>query len=789
MRLWMEKVGRKLNSLFARIFLYFLSMTLLIFVIGIFSYIDFIKIQEHNFASKMKMNLSSSAQIMNTYIKNIQYSMVGFFQDTQTVKCLKPTYALTAEELTERSSISKSIAGQMRNLVGGVIDIVFVYLDDKIVLTSDGVTDYSKFFGKFYCFENYDAEFWKDKLMNVDGLEILPPSWITKVSNMRSSYIIPIVASQKVNGYRAVMVSCISANTFYKIFEGSAVFASSEFVLINRSSDFFLSTDKNLKRGDFLKIIDRASGTGKDTDFSKCELNGKKYILIDSGLEQFGWEYYSVTPLWEFYKIAAGIWSFIILTCLVLFGIGLVFSYLFSRKIYMPVKSIHELLTGRQQKTDDEYENKYRRDEFDDIKKGIDRLVTHEQNVKRKIKTISDEYLNTWLDYTFQGSELSHKNIVDSVLMEEYGFTNKRTACCVVKFNFKQEFFSEFTQFDWPSFINALINLLTIMIEQVCRVYVFEYTRNTYVCIVDIFKEGDREKLLDSLQNIVAIFENDACYLNINVKIGLGKNCETVNELGGSFNQALTAMAKTPEDRFCVCDADRVIEENSVYYSPADEKRVLNCLGTGNMEELTKVTESILSFNRSRDVSHKSMKGLFAELYNTGMKFADGEGVDLNRILSGDKNILFNAYTLLNLGVKGSMDHLLNFYERLVEQTEERVPLKSDKLANLAAEYIHNNYKQDLSLNMIASRMQVSPKYISRIFKKAIGMNISDYIAKVRINKAKEIIQNTDSSILATMSMVGFYSRTTFIRTFKKFEGILPTEYKEISSAKKENNS
>ena len=69
---------------------------------------------------------------------------------------------------------------------------------------------------------------------------------------------------------------------------------------------------------------------------------------------------------------------------------------------------------------------------------------------------------------------------------------------------------------------------------------------------------------------------------------------------------------------------------------------------------------------------------------------------------------------------------------------------------------------------------------MSRLFKQKSGENLTDYINEVRIEKAKEILTTTNVKIGDIAAMVGLESRATFLRVFKKLEGVSPNEYRNM---------
>ncbi|TDF99748.1 helix-turn-helix domain-containing protein [Paenibacillus piri] len=109
---------------------------------------------------------------------------------------------------------------------------------------------------------------------------------------------------------------------------------------------------------------------------------------------------------------------------------------------------------------------------------------------------------------------------------------------------------------------------------------------------------------------------------------------------------------------------------------------------------------------------------------------------------------------------------------------------KADQLVSAIIAYIEDHYGQDLYLEKLADQLGVSSKYLSKMFKQKKGMNLTDYISLVRITKAKEMMMSTDRNISDISEQVGIYSRTTFIRLFKKFEGLPPNEFRKTMGCK-----
>lgn len=96
------------------------------------------------------------------------------------------------------------------------------------------------------------------------------------------------------------------------------------------------------------------------------------------------------------------------------------------------------------------------------------------------------------------------------------------------------------------------------------------------------------------------------------------------------------------------------------------------------------------------------------------------------------------------------------------------------------AKYIEQNYGKDITLQDIANRFFLSREYISRKFKLEFKENLSDYLGRIRIEKAKLLLLNPDARISQVAELVGIQDEKYFSKVFKKLTGLSPNEYRKL---------
>lgn len=122
----------------------------------------------------------------------------------------------------------------------------------------------------------------------------------------------------------------------------------------------------------------------------------------------------------------------------------------------------------------------------------------------------------------------------------------------------------------------------------------------------------------------------------------------------------------------------------------------------------------------------------------------------------------------------------------MIEKMSHEIQAKKGNQASLAAisvkEYINENYTRDISLTDIAASVYLTPSYVSELFKNQTGMTIRDYIAHLRVARAKELLKDPRVKLYDVGTMIGIESSSYFTRLFKKQTGMTPSEYRRIDA-------
>lgn len=110
---------------------------------------------------------------------------------------------------------------------------------------------------------------------------------------------------------------------------------------------------------------------------------------------------------------------------------------------------------------------------------------------------------------------------------------------------------------------------------------------------------------------------------------------------------------------------------------------------------------------------------------------------------------------------------------------------KSAALIKQALDYMESRYMEDISLESTARMLRLSPSYFSNMFKQVTGVGFSEYLARIRIAKAKELLLHTDEKICDIARKTGFHDAAYFNRVFKRETGLTPNTYRQSAGSVK----
>lgn len=340
--------------------------------------------------------------------------------------------------------------------------------------------------------------------------------------------------------------------------------------------------------------------------------------------------------------------------------------------------------------------------------------------------------------------------------------------------------------YDFRLITNQLFDIIEKIAERYfSSVMLFEYDgKNTYL-LAGCLMEGDNlETVLTGFCTrvttaLTTYFELNAVYGSSTVKGSL-------REMPQALSEALVSL-----DYYYYNSSSPLVfyHNQNIHHSLAKNfninlfKKELSASiqqnDSGRLREVFRqILELFSSCKPGKDQATSACINIYTYLYS----FFEGDQEDFQEIFPYTINIAEQ------LGHFNSLSDILiwleSFCDKLCILLSERKSVRSDTLIEQAKAYIEEHLSEKLALADVAGYLNISSGHLSNTFKKFTGVTISDYIATVKINRAKELIHTHKYLMYEISDMLGFENPYYFSKVFKKVTGMAPREYENLHSRK-----
>lgn len=162
------------------------------------------------------------------------------------------------------------------------------------------------------------------------------------------------------------------------------------------------------------------------------------------------------------------------------------------------------------------------------------------------------------------------------------------------------------------------------------------------------------------------------------------------------------------------------------------------------------------------------------------------EGMTLEKFTAGAnehlKNYLKVAYQFHISSLLSDFYAIPNEIRKLhtAEHIQESVVSSENKndVIDIALQYIRSNFKENLSLEIVASVVYLNPVYFSKLFKQKTGNGYKEYVTQLRMERAKELLVAPDMSVTRVGELVGYPDVRHFTQVFRKYCESTPSQYR-----------
>ncbi|MCM8709894.1 response regulator [Clostridium sp. SYSU_GA19001] len=297
-----------------------------------------------------------------------------------------------------------------------------------------------------------------------------------------------------------------------------------------------------------------------------------------------------------------------------------------------------------------------------------------------------------------------------------------------------------------------------------------------FVYLVSGYNKSEiQEEILKFSRNVIEVFNIS----DTSVTISCSDICEKVENVKSLYQQCLYIMRY----KFTLGNG-KVLKSSdipsSTYSHDIDintmQKDIKFLINSGNKEEIISYVDKLF-INEFEKVSERYLRNLSFSIVISVIFVFNENNESLNSIFKDEKLVWeellkFETIEHLKIWVKNLLLNANNYFTSKA-RTKHKIVVEEAK------KFIDRNFAKGITIETIADELHYSPNYLSYIFKQEVGETIADYITKLKIEKAKNMLLDIRNKIYSVSEALGFSNTAYFCSVFKKFTLMTPKEYRE----------
>ena len=328
----------------------------------------------------------------------------------------------------------------------------------------------------------------------------------------------------------------------------------------------------------------------------------------------------------------------------------------------------------------------------------------------------------------------------------------------------------------------SVINIMKKIIHEYGFGISFTAKENEFVVIYNQNAQL-RKKYIDVCEEIMSCVNK---FSGETVSVGIGRTVSKPDDVAISYREAVDALEyKFYTGKGSMISIDDIYQdEDDIDFSDLYnlEQKLMNCMRLGDTKSVSETLEAIFMplLYSGKTHCYAYIKSVCIELVCTAQRVIYETGEDMKDIIDDYSIILSNIF------IKKDMFELKSYVKsifiQLVDFFAGRYNNKNAGVIRKIKSIIDERYMENISVSMLSEEIYLTPNYISLIFKRETGETIVEYITRVRMEAAKELLKSSELKVFEIAGMVGYENPNYFSTVFKKYTGVHPGKYQCIKN-------
>lgn len=594
------------------------------------------------------------------------------------------------------------------------------------------------------------------------------------------------------NGRQAGTVVVMSdLARFQNAIKSISGFSGGYVLILNRNNEVLLS---NLPKKQGEEVILQKVRSGGEEMPTSMKSGDSEIFYLQSSVSDL--KYALVIPSSIYWQKAEYVRKLTLVSVLIsVLGAG-VLTWFFMRRNYSPIQKLVESLTD---KNNDEEHMEW--NELNFIQRAVSRTRSEKDKIAMQLQMHHNVLRSNMLSRLLKGrldSPIPYEEAFKTYRMEQ---VSDNYAVILFVIENDESLYEKLPGID----DNERRRFLQFIISNVVEELAGRYDHAGYVaemddmmvCLVNLScGSGDEEQYKKDLHEIATEAQRFLKRYDMDLTVAISGKHSTLPGIAAAYSEAVDAMEYKMvlgKKGIITYDDIRTTPSEAVqfgYYYPLQaEQQLINLIKIGDFEQASAFMNEITDRNFQQPMMNLTLAKCFMfNLVGTMVKaineLGDGKGSVLNDNPNWMNGIMAcDTVQEMRQELHALLKDVCAFASTRLESnmTHERAESIRDLSARVAG-YIEANYgDSNMNVNTLGEQFDLKGSYLSKLFKTQTGEGLLDYLHKHRIAEAKRRMTELQESVNEVSRAVGYNDAATFIRVFKKYEGITPGKYKEMN--------
>ncbi|MFH5181885.1 helix-turn-helix transcriptional regulator [Paenibacillus sp. TAB 01] len=487
-----------------------------------------------------------------------------------------------------------------------------------------------------------------------------------------------------------------------------------------------------------------------------------------------GWTYVSVVSIEEMTKETKKIALATVAACLLILLVVAGLAFVGSRRMYSPIGRLFELTQTVETETS---RHGIRRDELEYIQASLETLTVSSSRLQEQMKGQTAQLKEFFVLKLFCGQMTDGDFLYRSRM---YGFPAGWGRLCVLAVQIDSLQGTRYEERDRELLLFAVNNIVAELLPPDRRFspIVLHTSQVTLLALDTDETEPLRARVYRMAELVQSKVEQ---VLQLKVSIGISSAFAKPSETIGAYNESLAALRCRMSLGSDIIVHYEDIEQNgeAVVYTQvkALEERVVQALRGLKADQASEALRNYLNAVLVKDSFACEPPLLFIQLISRIVQLMQEQGASAGKVLVGEREL--EKFLKLQTREEIAAWFESRLFGPVVNLLSEKADAQYGNIAERMVRMIHEQYDRGITLESCASALNFHPVYVSRVFKKEMGVTFSEYLSEYRMNMGRLMLETTTLKISEIGERLQYKNISAFIRTFRKTFGQTPGQYRE----------